>query len=169
MKTSLATAIVMLTLAASQGAILSAAPQAQKLPVTWTASPAAVRGAAGETVRVEITATIAEGWHLYSLTQVSPPDPTVIAVPDGQPFSLGGTIEGPVPETGFDEAQGATTEYYTEAVTFRIPVVSKGTTAPGDYKARITARWTACNGSLCLRPQVATLDVPVQIVDKKYL
>lgn len=167
MKTRPAIAIVALTLALSAGSARTAAPQAQKLPVTWTASPAAVRGAAGETVRVEITATIAEGWHLYSLTQAPPPDPTVIAVPDGQPFSLGGTIEAPAPETGFDEAQGATTEYYTEAATFRIPVVAKATTAPGEYKARITARWTACNGSLCLRPQVATLDVPVEVIAKK--
>jgi hypothetical protein len=30
------------------------------------------------------------------------------------------------------------------------------------------ARWQACNGSLCLRPQAATLDLPVQITGQEH-
>ena len=141
--------------------------QAQKPPVSWSGSSTVVRGAAGATLRVEVSAEIGEGWHLYSLTQTPPPDPTVIGVPDGQPFSLDGSVEAPTPETGFDAAQGADTEYYTDAVTFRVPVKARPGTAPGDYEVRVTARWQACNGSLCLRPQVATLDLPVQITAQK--
>jgi len=142
--------------------------QAQKLPVSWSASSSVVRGGAGATVRVEISARIEEGWQLYSLTQAPPPDPTAIGLPEGQPFTLDGPVEAPAPETGFDAAQGADTEYYTDAVTFRIPVTAKPGTAPGDYKVRVTARWQACNGSLCLRPQIATLDLPVQITAQKH-
>jgi hypothetical protein len=32
----------------------------------------------------------------------------------------------------------------------------------------MTARWQACNGSLCLRPQAATLDLPVQITGQEH-
>lgn len=161
------TAAMALALHPAAGGRASSGP-GQTLPVTWSAPSAAAKGAAGTTVGLEITARIDEGWHLYSLTQPPPPDPTVIEVPDGQAFQLDGTIEAPAPDTGFDEAQDAATEYYTESVTFRIPITTKPGTGPGDYTVRVTARWQACNGSLCLRPQVATLDVPVQISDQRH-
>jgi thiol:disulfide interchange protein DsbD len=135
----------------------------QKLPITWSVTSAKTSVAAGSSVRVEITARIDDGWHLYSLTQQPPPDPTRITVPEGQPFSLGGKIEAPAPETGFDKAQDADTEYYTESVAFKVPLTVVPTTAPGKYVARIRATWQACNGSLCIRPQVAALDVPIQV------
>jgi hypothetical protein len=160
-----AVAVLLAAAAAIQTSSLSA--QGQKLPITWSAPAAAVRGAAGGTIGVEVSARIDEGWHLYSLTQAPPPDPTVIAVPAGQPFALGGTVEAPVPEKGFDAAQGAETEYYTDAVTFRVPVAIAGAAPAGDAKLTVTAKWQACNGSLCLRPQTTTIEVPVQIQPAK--
>jgi len=135
----------------------------QKLPITWSVTSANASVAAGASVRVEITARIDEGWHLYSLTQQAPPDPTRITVPEGQPFALSGKIEAPAPETGFDKAQDAETEYYTESVSFKVPLAAAATTAPGRHIARIKATWQACNGSLCIRPQVAAFDVPIQV------
>ena len=135
----------------------------QKLPITWSVTSANSSVAAGSSVRVEVTARIDEGWHLYSLTQQPPPDPTRILVPEGQPFSLGGKIEAPTPESGFDKAQDAETEYYTESVTFKVPLAVVRSTAPGKHVAHIKATWQACNGSLCIRPQVASLDVPIQV------
>jgi thiol:disulfide interchange protein DsbD len=135
----------------------------QKLPITWSVTSTNASAAAGSSVRVEITARIDDGWHLYSLTQQAPPDPTRITVPDGQPFALGGKIEAPAPESGFDKAQDAETEYYTESVGFKVPLTVARTTAPGKYVAHIKATWQACNGSLCIRPQVSPLDVPIQV------
>ncbi len=135
----------------------------QKLPITWTITSTAAAVVAGSSVRIEVMARIDDGWHLYSLTQQAPPDPTRITVPEGQPFSLGGKIEAPTPETGFDKAQDAETEYYTESVAFKVPLAAARTMAPGKYVARIRATWQACNGSLCIRPQVAALEVPVQV------
>jgi hypothetical protein len=160
-------AILCLALALAAGAgglsggLLSA--QGQKLPITWAAPSAAVRGTAGESVAVDVSARIEEGWHLYSLTQSSPPDPTVISVAAGQPFALRGTVEAPLPEKAFDAAVGVDTEFYTELVTFKLPLAVEKTAKPGDYKVTVTARWQACNGSLCLRPQTTTIEVPVQI------
>jgi len=156
-------AAVAFTAAAS----LPLSAQGRKLPITWAAPSAAVRGTAGEGIAVEVSARIDEGWHLYSLTQPSPPDPTVISVESGQPFSLTGAIEAPAPERGFDEAQGADTEYYTESVTFRLPLAVEKSARPGDCTVRVTAKWQACNGSLCLRPQTTTIEVPVRIVAGK--
>jgi len=150
-----------LALAAAGVGPLSA--QGQKLPITWAAPSAAVRGTAGGTLAVEVSARIDEGWHLYSLTQSSPPDPTVISVAAGQPFALGGAIESPLPEKAFDAAVGVDTEFYTESVTFKLPLAVEKTAKPGDYKVIVTAKWQACNGSLCLRPQTTTIEVPVQL------
>jgi hypothetical protein len=152
---------VALALAAAASSLPSA--QGQALPITWSAPAAAVRAASGGAASVEVSARIDEGWHLYSLTQPSPPDPTVISVPAGQVFTLGGAVEAPVPEKGFDAAQGADTEYYTEAVTFRLPLTIDKTAKPGALKVIVTAKWQACNGSLCLRPQTTTIEVPVQV------
>ena len=142
------------------GGVLSA--QGQKLPITWSAPSAAVRGTAGETLAVEVSARIDEGWHLYSLTQPSPPDPTVISVAAGQPFALGGAIESPLPEKAFDAAVGVDTEFYTESVAVKLPLAVEKTAKPGDYKVIVTAKWQACNGSLCLRPQTTTIEVPIR-------
>jgi hypothetical protein len=137
--------------------------QGQKLPITWSGPAAAARAAAGGTLSVEVSARIDEGWHLYSLTQPSPPDPTVLSVPAGQPLALAGAIEAPLPEKGFDAAQGADTEFYTDAVAFRLPLTVEKSAKPGDYNVTITAKWQACNGSLCLRPQTTTIEVPVRV------
>jgi DsbC/DsbD-like thiol-disulfide interchange protein len=139
----------------------------QKLPITWTVASASTSVAAGSSVRVEVTARIDDGWHLYSLTQQAPPDPTRITVPEGQPFTLGGKVEAPAPESGFDKAQDAETEYYTETVAFSVPLAVARATAAGRYNARIRATWQACNGSLCIRPQVAALEVPIQVIAAK--
>jgi len=135
----------------------------QKLPITWSATSANVSVSAGGSVRVEVTARIDDGWHLYSLTQQTPPDPTRITVPAGQPFSLGGKIEAPDPESGFDKAQDAETEFYTDSVAFKVPVAVARTTKPGKYVAHIKAMWQACNGSLCIRPQISSIDVPIEV------
>jgi hypothetical protein len=58
--------------------------------------------------------------------------------------------------------KGADTEYDVEPVTFRIPLSVARTTAPGKHAARIETTWRACSGSICLRPQTATLEVPLQ-------
>lgn len=153
-------------LAAVAGLARDASAQ-PKIPITWSAVSPSGAVAAGATIKAELTARIDEGWHLYSLTQNPPPDPTRIAVPDGQPFALAGKIDAPTPETGFDQAQGSETEYYTDRVSFRVPLaVAKGT-APGKYVAKIKATWQACSGTLCLRPQTSTLDVTIQVTASK--
>ena len=159
------TAVCVALALAAAGAPLAA--QGQKLPITWSVSPTPVAAAAGDIVRVEVSAQIEDGWHLYSLTQPGPPDPTVISVPAGQPFTLDGTIEAPMPEKGYDEAQAAETEYYKESVSFLVPLRSAKTAKAGDHKVKVTARWQACNGSLCLRPQTTTVEVPIQIQQPK--
>jgi hypothetical protein len=150
-------------LAAAAAADSPVSAQAQKLPITWGAPSAAVRGTVGAALAVEVSARIDDGWHLYSLTQPPPPDPTAISVPAGQPFTLSGSVEAPLPEKGFDAAQNADTEYYTEAVTFRLPLAVEKSAKPGAHKVTVIAKWQACNGSLCLRPQTTTIEVPVQL------
>jgi len=159
----------MMCCALALAAMATTLPSAQdrKLPITWSAPTTAAKGTAGAPLDVEVLARIDEGWHLYSLTQAPPPDPTVISLAAGQPFALSGTAEGPIPEKGFDEAVGVDTEFYTDAVSFRLPLTVEKSAKPGDHTIIVTARWQACNGNLCLRPQTTTIEVPVQVQPAK--
>jgi len=136
-------------------------------PIAWSVPSATVTVAAGGTIRVEVSANIDDGWPLHSLRQPSPPDPTRIAVPEGQPVVRGGKIEAPVPKSAFDRAQGADTEYYVELVTFSVPLSVARMTAPGKHAARIKTTRQACGGSIYLRPRTATLEVPLQVTTAK--
>ena len=110
-----------------------------------------------------MSARIEEGWHLYSLTQPPPPDPTVISVARRAAVRAERRGRSAASREGLRRGQGADTEYYTEAVTFRLPLAVEKSAKPGDHKVTVTAKWQACNGSLCLRPQTTTIEVPVQL------
>ena len=151
---------LMLVVAGSLGT--SHAQQAQKPPITWSVPPGAVRAAAGDVARLKVSARIDDGWHLYSLTQAPPPDPTVLAVPAGQGFTLAGTIEAPV-HKGFDEAQGAE----TEVLQGRGHVPDSGDVREGVEARRVHGSRHRPVAGLQRQPvpapQTTTLDVPVQM------
>jgi DsbC/DsbD-like thiol-disulfide interchange protein len=130
-------------------------------PVIWTASAARARVAAGGTVSVQVTATIDTGWHLYSTTQPpGGPVPTRITVVP--PFTVG-TMAFPKPTVRPDPNFGINVETYEHAVTFTLPVQVAPGTAAGVDTMTVKARYQACNATLCLPPQTATLTVPVTV------
>ena len=100
---------IRIAIVALASAVLSAAAVAQTpTPVRWTAKAASKSVAAGAKTAVTVTANMDEGWHIYSLTQgPGGPYPSKITLPDGQPFTLAGSINvASAPDVKFDKNFG---------------------------------------------------------------
>jgi thiol:disulfide interchange protein DsbD len=153
--------MVLLLLGALPG-IVSAAPPKY---VTWTArvTPNALHP--GEGAQVVLTAHIAAGWHLYSLTQPpGGPLATTITVEPGPLTQVGAGVQPP-PTKQHDAGFNMTIEIYHGAVAFGVPVTVKA--GPGATSAHIKVRSQLCNASTCLPPDTVELTVPLKVVAGK--
>ena len=74
---------------------------AQTNPVQWSASARSGSVRPGGLAAVDVTAQMADGWHVYSVAQVRPPIATRITVPAGQPFALAVPVVAPAPAHAF--------------------------------------------------------------------
>jgi thiol:disulfide interchange protein DsbD len=136
---------------------------AQMDPVKWSARAKAATVRPGGTFQVEATAEIAEGWHVYSVTQAPPPIATRVTVPAGQPFALAGPIDAPAPLTAFDQGFGIDTEFYADRASFTLTLKVAAEAAAGKTGARIQAYYQTCNDQFCLPPKTVMLEVPVEV------
>ena len=138
--------------------------QAQN-PITWSVKANANRAIKpGDKVSVQLTAQIAPGWHLYSITQgAGGPIPTRLTLPEGQPFKLAGSISGPRPRVEMDPNFNINTETYEGSATFSVPVTVAADAPAGAQTVQINARFQACNDSTCLPPRTVKLTAPVEI------
>ncbi len=136
---------------------------AQEDPVKWSAATKAKTVRPGASFDVQVTATMAEGWHLYSLNQPPPPIATRITVAKGQPFAVGGPIDGPLPQTAFDQSFGIDTEFYADSAAFTLPVKAEANAPGGKTTVKVQAYYQSCNDSLCLPPKTATMEVPIEV------
>ena len=137
-------------------------------PVKWTLvggnAPRAV--VAGRTVPITVQAQIAKGWHIYSLTQqAGGPIPLRLALQGAPDVTVRGLIKAPKPEKSFDQNFGMTTELYSGAPNFTIPVGVAGG-ASGARKLEVTARYQVCSDKLCLPPRTDTVRVSLRIAVK---
>jgi DsbC/DsbD-like thiol-disulfide interchange protein len=134
-------------------------------PVKWTLvgnnAPRAV--IAGRTVPITVQAQIAKGWHIYSLTQqAGGPIPLRFALQGAKDVTVRGLIKAPKPEKYFDRNFGMTTELYSGAPQFTIPVAVPGR-ASGTRRVEVTARYQVCSDKLCLPPRTDTVRVALRI------
>ena len=118
---------------------------------------------AGDKFALELTAEIAEGWHLYSTEQIPEgPQPTRITLAPEQPFELK-EVEAPDPKKEFDQNFGVETEFYDGSVTFKLPVRVKTGAPVGTHKLTVQVRYQGCTETLCLPPKVVKLEAEVRI------
>jgi thiol:disulfide interchange protein len=154
--------LVNLLLAVAWLLIFSGAARAQN-PVTWAVevnAPATLK--AGDKFTAQVTAQIAPGWHLYSITQgAGGPIPTRITVPDGQPFKLAGNVSGPRPRVQMDPNFEINTETHEGSATFRTPLVVVADASAGAQQLNINVRFQACDDTKCLPPRTLKLNAPV--------
>ena len=122
----------------------------------------------GSVFKVQVEASIEEGWHLYSTQQPDGgPKPTRITLKADQVFDAAGTVEAPAPLTAHDANFDIETEFYEEAVTFTIPVRVSPRAAAGSYKVQVEVRFQSCTSELCLPPATVKLDLPIEVAKGK--
>ncbi len=151
------------------GAMVTCAQESQDKsePIRWTlkAEPQAVPLNAGGRFNALLTATIGEGWHLYSPEQ--PPGgalPTRISLPAGQPFKLDGDIDFPGPQSAFDPVFSMETQIFEGEVTFTIPIVMASDAMAGRQMLSVSAMFQSCNKTTCLPPKLVKVTTDVNIV-----
>jgi DsbC/DsbD-like thiol-disulfide interchange protein len=148
---------------------LTAVRPASIKPVRWSVvgGRAAHAVVAGRTTPVSIRADIAEGWHIYSLTQkAGGPIPLTIRLLGPGDVVVRGIIKAPQPERQFDKNFGVETELYSGAPVFTIPVGIPGRAESGTRKIQIGVRYQVCSSTLCLPARTEKLDVTLRVADR---
>lgn len=157
----------LLTLAVSAGLVLSGGPASAQIdPVKFTLrlAPGTATVAPGSTFRVQLTAKMDEGWHLYSITQpAGGPIATRVSVSKGQPVTLAGTIDAPQPRVVFDQNFGMDTELYDGEAVFSIPLKLAADARAGTLKIAVETYFQACNDQFCLPPRTVKAEVEIKV------
>lgn len=134
------------------GAVALASPPAHGQiydPVQWRLELEAAEAPPGGTVLGRLTATIQEGWHIYSSTtpegialdlQVAPSD----ALASWEAYQ-------PTPEVVFDPNFQANVEWYTDRAEFLVELVL-APEASGEQVVQARVRYGACDDRQCLPP-----------------
>ena len=138
----------------------------QAAPVQWRISAPESRSVvkAGGNVAVTLAATIAPGWHLYSLKKLDGgPIPTSIAVPAGQPFQMAGAIDATAPMTKFDDTFQMDVETYEGSAEFVVPVETAKDAKAGAATLIVNARFQVCDDKQCLPPRTVKVELPLEI------
>ena len=151
------------------GFAAAASPTAQgnNDPISWSLAvqSAGATSTAGGTIALALTATIEDGWHLYSL-KLDPggPIPTSITVPAGQAFSLAGEVVEPLPKSVFEPNFNQVLDYHVDKVTFTVPVKSVANAPVGKQTVRLKASYQTCNDRLCLPAREVLVTADIQLV-----
>jgi len=133
-------------------------------PVTLAASVKPAKVKPGDKLTAQVSASIAGGWHIYSVTQGSGgPVPTRITIAEGV-FKSAGNVSGSAPKREMDPNFGIMTEFYIGSASFSVPVIIDSSTPPGSQTLTINVRYQACNDTLCLPPKTVKVSAPVEIV-----
>lgn len=135
-------------------------------PVRWTLiggeSPRTVL--AGKSVEVVLTAEIADGWYIYSLTQKpGGPYPLRIQLSGAADVGLRGAIRAPKPTTRFDPNFGIETELHRGKPAFTVSVGVPAGSLTGKRELSVSARYQACSETLCLPPRTERLPLTLRI------
>jgi Disulphide bond corrector protein DsbC len=108
---------------------------------------------------LKLTATIEDGWHVYSLTQKpGGPIPLRVSIDDNPVASLAGTPSGSAPETHLDPSFNLQTEFYTNTLAVHVPVALKPDGDVG-HSIPISIRFQACSARECRPPKTIHLSV----------
>ncbi|MBC9811481.1 sugar transporter [Crocinitomicaceae bacterium CZZ-1] len=102
-----------------------------------------------EKEQVEMKASLAPGWHVYStdLGGIAGPIPTEFAFEENDHVAIEGKVEEPQPKTEFDPNFEETVKYFDQQVTFAQRVnVKKNTSLKGGVV------YMVCNDTMCLPP-----------------
>lgn len=96
-----------------------------------------------------MTASIAEGWHLYSqfISNEIGPIPTSFTFTENEFVSIAGKVSEPKAIQEYDENFEATLDFFKNQVMFTQKAVAKQTTVE-----EIIITYMVCNETMCLPP-----------------
>lgn len=139
----------------------------KKSPVRWTIVGGSARTVVpGQTVVVVLEAEIDKGWYIYSQTQKpGGPNPLRIQLVGAADVGMRGAIRAPKPITKFDKTFGIETELHFGKPRFIVPLGVPSGSLTGKREFQVTARYQACNDTICLSPRIQKLDVTLRIKD----
>ncbi len=102
-----------------------------------------------KTKSIEMTATIAEGWHLYSQIKSEEigPVPTSFVFPANEFVKLNGNVLEPKPIQEFDPNFETTLNFFKDKVTF-----SQNAIASQTANQEVVISFMVCNATMCLPP-----------------
>ncbi|HSR53998.1 MAG TPA: protein-disulfide reductase DsbD domain-containing protein [Acidobacteriota bacterium] len=117
----------------------------------------------GGVSRVHLHADVAEGWHLYSMTQPKGgPIPTTINLGDSQGFELTGAIEQPPIRTVYDPNFEMDAEFI-DGGSFIIPFRAQDDIPEGAHRLAVEIRYMVCSDVQCLPPKTETYEASVPV------
>ncbi len=137
---------------------------AAESPVHWKAVAPVKPVQPGQTVEVQLQATIDGEWHLYSATTPpGGPNPTRFSLLSGDPFQIPGAVRQSKSTTQFDPNFGIQTEFFSGSADFWIPLKASSSAAAGEYDVRLQVIYQVCNDRVCLPPTKVPIPVKIKI------
>jgi thiol:disulfide interchange protein len=125
-------------------------------PVQWTLSSDAPRAAPGAKVVLKLTATLEDGWHLYSLTTPKGgPIRTTASIAEN-PAIESAKLYQPKPERKFDKNFGIDTETFEKEIVFLVEAQVKKDAPAGPADLTAQVRYQTCSSTMCLPPKKKT-------------
>ena len=131
-------------------------------PVSWKTE---IKELENGRFELQMTASIEEGWHLYSQSLPSDDGPiaTGFTLKESTDFLIEGKVNEPKPKTEFDPNFDMDLNYFEDEVTFTQVIKSNVTDA---YKMTAEVYFMVCDAEKCLPPEYVDLefDIPASAV-----
>ena len=131
-------------------------------PVSWKTE---IKELENGRFELQMTASIEEGWHLYSQSLPSDDGPiaTEFTLKESTDFLIEGKVNEPKPKTEFDPNFDMDLNYFEDEVTFTQVIKSK---VPDAYKMTAEVYFMVCDAEKCLPPEYVDLefDIPASAV-----
>src|SRR5579885_2869744 len=122
-------------------------------PVQWTLATPISAAPSGATVPLHLTATLQDGWHLYSLTTPKGGPIQTTANLAESPVFKAAKLYQPAPVRKFDPNFKIDTETFEKQVDFTVAAEVSKDAEPGAAEVSIQVRYQACTDRQCLPPR----------------
>lgn len=122
-------------------------------PVQWSLASDAAKAPPGSTVTLKLTADIASGWHIYSMTPTPDgPIPTAIKCADDPSIESCEVVQ-PKPRVERDPVLQTDVGEFTGQPVFLVQAKLKSDAPVGPITVTVQSRYQACDDRECKRPK----------------
>jgi Disulphide bond corrector protein DsbC len=118
----------------------------------------------GSTIKIDLSAQVQEGWHVYGLTQApGGPTPLRVTLDENGVAQIVSVKSGTDSIKKHDPSFDLETESYPGSFSLDIQTQVKQHAAVGNQSIPVSVRFQACNDRTCLPPKTVHLSVPIEI------